>query len=125
MTTGHQPKPGATPPAPPTTGSGVRPPRPTASAPAAAPGAQDAAQAIELAYGLIWYVPVDKATEAGRCVSLARLALLEQLDRDGQARGITAARKMIERQRESRKNSRTDRPELVMPLTAKNIMPPE
>lgn len=82
---------------------------PARMAPAAAPrpARRDAAQALELAYGLIWHVPVDKATEAGRCVSLARLALLEQLDRAGQSRGIDAARDVILRARESRTNPRT------------------
>lgn len=51
--------------------------------------------AIELAYGLLWCVPVDRATEAGRLVYMARKALLEQLDKDGQARGITAARAAV------------------------------
>lgn len=54
-----------------------------------------AAEALELAYGLIWHVPVDKVTEAGRCASMARLALLAQLDRAAQGRGIEAARKLI------------------------------
>lgn len=48
--------------------------------------------AIELAYGLLWLVDVDKAYQAGRAVSLARITLLGQIDRDGQARGIAAAR---------------------------------
>ncbi len=50
------------------------------------------AGAIELAYGLLWHVPVDTRTSAGRNTSLARKALLGLLDKDGQARGITAAR---------------------------------
>lgn len=49
-------------------------------------------ETLELAYGLLWCVPVDRSTEPGRLVSMARKALLEHLDRDGQARGITAAR---------------------------------
>lgn len=66
-----------------------------AAPPARRPRARNAAEAIELAYGLIWHVPVDKATEAGRCASMARLALLEKLDRDSQRRGIDAARELI------------------------------
>jgi hypothetical protein len=88
MTTGHQPKPGATPPALPTTGSGVRPP-------AAAPAAQDAAQAIELAYGLLWRCGCDRRTGDGERLYQARQALLAQLDRDGQDRGITAAQALM------------------------------
>jgi hypothetical protein len=48
--------------------------------------------AIELAYGLLWSVGIDRATHDGQALYLARKALLEHLDKDGQARGITAAR---------------------------------
>lgn len=58
--------------------------------------AMNTADAIELAYGLIWHVDIDKATERGRCISAARIALLGQLDKAGQARGITAAKAMIQ-----------------------------
>lgn len=56
-------------------------------------------EAIELAYGMIWHVDIDNATERGRCISAARLALLSQLDKAGQARGIEAAKAMILRLR--------------------------
>lgn len=46
----------------------------------------------ELAYGLLWIVGCDRSTDSGQALYLARKALYEQLDRDGQARGITAAR---------------------------------
>lgn len=47
---------------------------------------------IELAYGLLWSASCDRSTHDGHAVYLARKALLEHLDKDGQARGITAAR---------------------------------
>lgn len=48
--------------------------------------------AIELAYGLLWLAPVDRTTHIGFLASEARKALLSVLDRNGQERGITAAR---------------------------------
>jgi len=47
---------------------------------------------VELAYGLLWMVGCDRSTKNGNALYLARKALYEQLDKDGQARGITAAR---------------------------------
>lgn len=54
-----------------------------------------ARQAIELAYGLLWIVGCDRSHKDGQSLYLARKALYERLDRDGQARGITAARDAI------------------------------
>lgn len=48
--------------------------------------------AIELAYGLLWIVGCNRDTKDGQALYLARKALYEQLDKNGQARGITAAR---------------------------------
>lgn len=60
--------------------------------------ARKLSDAVELAYGLLWLAP-DTEDPEGRpagfeqtCTALARLALLEHLDRAGQARGIEAAR---------------------------------
>lgn len=56
-------------------------------------GSMNAAkQAIELAYGLLWVVGCDRSTKDGNALYLARKALYERLDRDGQYRGIDAAR---------------------------------
>ena len=52
---------------------------------------QDAAQAIELAYGLLWRCGCDRRTGDGERIYQARQSLLAQFDRDGQARGIDAA----------------------------------
>ncbi len=52
----------------------------------------DPSRAIELAYGLLWEISMDTRSPTGLRVSLARRALLEQLDRAGQARGIALAR---------------------------------
>jgi hypothetical protein len=65
-------------------------------------------EAIELAYGLLWGTPVYTRTPEGLAISLARQALLDQLDGDGQARGIARARKAFEAARDSRKNSRAE-----------------
>jgi hypothetical protein len=54
-----------------------------------------AKQAMELAYGLLWVVGCDRSTKNGNALYLARKALYECLDRDGQARGITAAREAL------------------------------
>jgi hypothetical protein len=58
---------------------------------------------IELAYGLLWRITINMQSRPGWLTYQARQALLAQLDRDGQARGITAAR-LLE---ESRNNPRT------------------
>jgi hypothetical protein len=52
-------------------------------------------EASELAYGLLWMVGCDRSTKAGEALYLARKALYEKMDRAGQARGITAARKAL------------------------------
>jgi hypothetical protein len=112
MTSGHQPQEGPAP-ALPSTGSGV------AHAPVVV-----AARAIELAYGLLWHAQTDTRTPEGMSINLARLALLEQLDRDGQARGLTLARRAIDagldqrRARESRTNPRTASPGFANALDA-------
>jgi hypothetical protein len=54
-----------------------------------------ALDAIELAYGLLWRCAVDRRTADGRRIYQARQALLGQLDRDGQARGIDAAQALM------------------------------
>lgn len=48
--------------------------------------------AVELAYGLLWVVGCDRSTKDGQSLYLARKALFERLDREGQSRGIDAAR---------------------------------
>lgn len=52
-----------------------------------------AAQAtgIELAYGLLWLCPCDRATVNGERIYQARQALLAVLDREGKLRGLRAA----------------------------------
>jgi hypothetical protein len=47
---------------------------------------------IELAYGLLWTLDIDTLTDEGRRLSMARKALLGTMDKQGQERGITAAR---------------------------------
>jgi hypothetical protein len=47
---------------------------------------------IELIYGLLWDLEINKATPSGRAVSRARATALSMIDKDGQARGIQAAR---------------------------------
>jgi hypothetical protein len=73
-----------------------------------APSPRDAAAAIELAYGLLWHISTDNRTWNGLATQTARETLLAQLDRDGQARGITAAKaKFLEFTADPRKNPRT------------------
>ena len=52
-------------------------------------------EAAELAYGLLWMVGCDRSNKRGEALYLARKALYEKMDRAGQARGITAARKAL------------------------------
>lgn len=78
------------------------------AAPAAAPARQEAAAAIELAYGLLWHISTDNRTWNGLAMQTARQTLLAQLDRDGQARGIAAAKaQFLEFTADPRKNPRT------------------
>jgi hypothetical protein len=58
-----------------------------------------ASRAIELSYGLLWHCSSDRRSGDGLAMQVARQALLYQLNRDGQARGIAAARAAIERSR--------------------------
>ena len=51
--------------------------------------------AMELAYGLLWMVGCDRGTKDGQALYLARKALYERMNREGQARGITAAREAV------------------------------
>jgi hypothetical protein len=51
--------------------------------------------AVELAYGLLWHVTFSNRTPAGQAIHGARKALLEQIDRDGQRRGIEAAKAFL------------------------------
>lgn len=53
------------------------------------------AEALELAYGLLWIVGCDRQTTSGNALYLARNSLYERIDKDGQARGITSARKAL------------------------------
>lgn len=52
-------------------------------------------EALELAYGLLWIVGCDRSTPGGNALSFARKALLGQLDKPGQGRGIAAARRVL------------------------------
>lgn len=56
---------------------------------------QTSSDAMELAYGLLWMVGCDRSTKRGEALYLARRALYEKMSRDGQARGITAARSAL------------------------------
>ncbi|BCA04155.1 hypothetical protein [Bradyrhizobium diazoefficiens] len=59
-------------------------------------GAQRGVSAfIEAAYGLLWMPAIDKRTPEGNAIWTARRALLEVMDRDGQARGITWAKQAV------------------------------
>jgi hypothetical protein len=51
--------------------------------------------AIELAYGLLWIAGFDRSAKDGSALYLARNALYEQLDKEGQSRGIAAARQAV------------------------------
>lgn len=53
------------------------------------------ASKLETVYGLLWSMPIDTTTLNGRAASLARNLLLEEIDKDGQARGIEAARVLL------------------------------
>lgn len=55
-------------------------------------------EAIELAYGLLWVAGSDRATKRGEAFYQARKTLLSQIDKDGQARGIVAANKLLGRE---------------------------
>ncbi len=55
-------------------------------------GASGVTDAIETAYGLLWLYPGVR-----RDVHAARRVLLAQLDKAGQARGITKARALLSR----------------------------
>lgn len=63
-----------------------------------APTPSPAVSAIELAYGLLWCMSVNRRAPNGWLASEARKALLAQLDKDGQARGIMAARAAFSRE---------------------------
>lgn len=52
--------------------------------------------AIEIAYGLLWLAAPSRETWDGIALAEARKALLAHLDKAGQARGIEAARQMME-----------------------------
>lgn len=52
--------------------------------------------AMELAYGLLWLAPVDRATKQGYLVYEARQVLLGQLDSEARIRGVGAARRMVD-----------------------------
>ena len=75
--------------------------------------AVDPSRAIEFAYGMLWHCTLDNRTWNGLAMQAARQALLEQIDRDGQARGITLARTLLE----SRTIYRTEVPPAPKPLT--------
>lgn len=71
-------------------------PAPGAAAIEPPAAAVDPSRAIELAYGLLWHCKLDNRTWSGLAMQAARQVLLEQIDRDGQARGITLARTLLE-----------------------------
>lgn len=54
------------------------------------------ASKIETIYGLLWLMDIDKATANGRAASHARTIALREIDKEGQARGIEAARKLMD-----------------------------
>ncbi len=56
------------------------------------------ADAMELAYGLLWVVGCDRSTPNGQALYLARKALYERMDKARQGRGITAAREALKAQ---------------------------
>jgi len=56
------------------------------------------AQSIELAYGLLWVVGSGRSTKKGEALYQARKALMTNLDRAGQSRGIVAANKLLGRE---------------------------
>ena len=47
---------------------------------------------VELAYGLLWHMPLDKARFSDSLASKARLEIHEALGHDGRKRGIAAAK---------------------------------
>ena len=71
-----------------------------------------AVSAIELAYGLLWCMSVNRRAPNGWLASEARKALLAQLDKDGQARGIMAARAFLEEDAETSEHG-NDLPERI------------
>jgi hypothetical protein len=50
---------------------------------------------IEIIYGLLWMVEVDTTVVNGMAVSLARKTALEMIDKDGQERGISIAKRAV------------------------------
>lgn len=55
------------------------------------------AESIEMAYGLLWVAGTNRVTKKGEALFQARKALLAQIDKSGQARGIVAANKLLGR----------------------------
>jgi len=55
-------------------------------------------ESIELAYGLLWVVGSGRSTKRGEALYQARKALLAQIDKAGQSRGIVAANKLLGRE---------------------------
>ena len=49
----------------------------------------------EIIYGLLWAVETDTTTVSGMAASLARKTALEMIDKDGQERGISIAKRAV------------------------------
>jgi hypothetical protein len=50
---------------------------------------------IEIIYGLLWLMEIDTTTVTGMAASLARKTVLEMVDKDGQERGISIAKRAV------------------------------
>lgn len=50
---------------------------------------------IEIIYGLLWLMEIDTTTVMGMAASLARKTALEMIDKDGQERGISIAKRAV------------------------------
>lgn len=62
-------------------------------------------EAMELAYGLLWMVPIDTHTVAGRLNRAARLALGNALGHEGKRSGLERAQLGLEILEPSRRHS--------------------
>lgn len=51
--------------------------------------------AVELAYGLLWHQTLDTYNASDRLASEARRTLMRAIGKDGQARGIDAAKQWL------------------------------
>lgn len=62
-------------------------------------------EAMELAYGLLWLVPVDTHTVKGRLTRDARVVLGNALGRDGKVSGLTRAQDALAELEPTRRHS--------------------